>query len=258
MKLKIFQIDAFTQHRFSGNPAAVCPLENWLTDDTLSGIAAENNLSETVFMVSEKDGYSLRWFTPVTEVDLCGHATLAAAWVLFNEYGIPEPITFSTNSGKLTVTRKDQRIIMDFPANPIAVCPEPVGLLSALSLKNQPVYSSEDFVVVVNNEGIVRDLNPDFQALQKIPMRGVCVTAPGEKSDFVCRWFGPGVGVNEDPVTGSAHTYLAPFWSGILGRDSLHSRQISARGGVLECKVKKDRVLISGHAVKYMEGTIFT
>ncbi len=258
MQLRIFQIDAFTKTIFAGNPAAVCPLESWLDDDVLQKIAIENNLSETAFYVKSKKGYDLRWFTPGTEVDLCGHATLATAWVLINEYNeTASPICFMTRSGELRVSRSGDDLVMDFPLQAPMPCTIPPQLLSSLGLESAEVLAAEDYLVVVEDEQTVTQLQPDFAGLKGLPLRGVIVTAPGENDDFVSRWFGPNVGVDEDPVTGSSHTTLAPYWAEKLGKRELSARQVSQRSGELLCKVNEDRVFITGAAVKYMDGWIY-
>lgn len=259
MKIPIYQIDAFATKLFSGNPAAVCLLDDWLPDATLQHIARENNLSETAFLVGKGSVVELRWFTPLTEVALCGHATLAAAYVLFvfkswERRSIP---FLTRQSGELVVTRKDDRLEMDFPARPAHEIRAPAGLASALGVKPLQVLSSaEDLLVILAGEKAVRQVSPDFPALAKIPCRGVIVSAPGERSDFVSRFFGPRVGVNEDPVTGSAHSVLIPFWAEKLKKNDLYALQVSARGGELFCGYKGERVTIAGHAVLYLEGTI--
>jgi PhzF family phenazine biosynthesis protein len=261
MQIQIFQVDAFSEQAFGGNPAAVCPLTEWLPDETLQRIAAENNLSETAFFVRQGDMCELRWFTPAVEVDLCGHATLATAWVLFNELGErSDVLRFSTRSGELRVRRNGNRLAMDFPLTE----PEPVdipdGLVEALGLTApvQAMYKAVDYFVVVDDEEIIERLQPDFAALAKFAVRGVAVTARGKQFDFVSRWFGPRVGVNEDPVTGSAHTSLAPLWAKQLGKKSLSAQQGGARKGQLHCEVlDNDRVIISGSAALYLRGTIY-
>lgn len=258
MILKIFQIDAFADRIFRGNPAAVCPLETWLDDGNLQSIAEENNLSETAFFTGDNGRYHLRWFTPLTEVDLCGHATLAAAWVIRKELGdTASPLCFQTRSGELRVENKAELFTLDFPLQPPVSCDPPKILLESLHVEPLEVLRAEDYLVRVANEDVVRKLRPDFSTLKKLPLRGVMVTAPGDRVDFVSRWFGPKVGVDEDPVTGSAHTTLAPYWAKQLGRKELQAEQVSARGGMLTCKVEGKRVFISGTAVKYMEGTIY-
>jgi len=257
VQLRIFQIDAFTSTVFCGNPAAVCPLTCWLDDDILQKIALENNLSETAFFVGTNGDYELRWFTPGTEVDLCGHATLATAWVLNNELGeTASPIRFMTRSGELRVSRSGDAFEMDFPLQLPKPCLLPGKLLPALGVEAIEVLGAEDYLVVVENEQIVKQMSPEFVDLKGLPLRGVIITAPGDDVDFVSRWFGPNVGVDEDPVTGSSHTTLAPYWAEKLGKNELTARQVSQRSGELFCKVGEDRVFITGSAVKYMEGII--
>ena len=259
MSIPIYQVDAFTSHVFSGNPAAVCLLDEWLPDDALQSIGAENNLSETAFLVRANDGFELRWFTPVTEIELCGHATLASAFVLFDREGWrDERIRFHTRkSGTLTVTRRGGLLEMDFPARPTSSVDEPAGLCAALGVKPLEVLgSAEDILVLVDDEETVRPLAPDFTALSGVDCRGTIVSAPGRRSDFVSRFFAPKVGIPEDPVTGSAHCVLAPYWAGILKKNSLHALQISPRGGEVRCEHRGDRVLLAGRAVLYMQGTL--
>ena len=257
MKLDIYQVDAFSDKPFGGNPAAVCPLDEWLPDDHLQAIAAENNLSETAFFVRTGDVYELRWFTPEVEVDLCGHATLAAAWVLINELpDAPQVLRFATRSGELRVTQTADGLAMDFPAKEPVQCLPPEGLLEGLGIETAEVFVTDDYIVVVDNEAVVAGLTPDFSALHKLPKRGVAVTARSERFDFISRWFGPNVGVNEDPVTGSAHTSLAPLWAKRLGKQLLTAEQGGKRKGQLTCALQGDRVIISGKAALYMKGTI--
>lgn len=257
MKLPLFQIDAFADRPFQGNPAAVCPLEAWPSDPLLQAIAAENNLSETAFFVREGESYRLRWFTPTTEVDLCGHATLATAYVIASELKHrADPIVFQTRSGELRVRGSGNSFTLDFPAQPPEPCEPPAALLPALGVTALEVTKSQDFVVLVESEEIVRTVKPDFALLRNVPGRGVIVTAPSKSYDFVSRWFGPNVGVDEDPVTGSAHCALAPYWGAKRGKTVLRAAQLSARGGELVCELKGDRVLITGSAVKYLSGTI--
>lgn len=260
MQLDIFQVDAFSSETFGGNPAAVCPLDAWLPDATLQRIAAENNVSETAYWVRNGEVFELRWFTPAVEVDLCGHATLAAAWVLFEQLGeCRDTLRFSTRSGELRVRREGGRLAMDFPAKQPEAVALPPGLLQALGLQEaEALYRTDDYLVVVEDESIVAGLAPDFAALAAFEVRGVAVTAPARHMDFVSRWFGPRVGVNEDPVTGSAHTSLATYWAQRLGKRSLSAEQGGARKGQLHCEVlDNDRVIISGHAALYLRGTIF-
>ncbi len=257
MNLPLYQVDAFTDHPFAGNPAAVCPLDTWLPDDLLQKIAAENNLSETAFFVRQEDAYRIRWFTPVTEVALCGHASLASAWVLYHELGYREDtIRFLSASGPLAVRRQGPLLELDFPASPPLSCPAPELLVPALGRKPLAVLRSDDYLVLLGSPEEVQTLAPDFGLLARLDRRGVIVTAPGAETDFVSRFFAPGVGIPEDPVTGSAHCTLTPFWARRLGRNRLRARQLSARGGELECELRGNRVLIRGRAVLYMAGTI--
>jgi PhzF family phenazine biosynthesis protein len=259
MRIPIYHVDAFTSEVFSGNPAAVCVLDAWIDDNLLQSIAAENNLSETAFIVQTSSGFDLRWFTPVTEVALCGHATLASAFVLFMCRNWPlDTVQFCTRkSGYLSVTRYDDLLEMDFPARPACPRKHPAGLAEALQAAPEGVFaSSEDLMVVLESESAVRAVQPDFDALHRIESRGIIVTARGDRSDFVSRFFAPRVGVPEDPVTGSAHCVLTPYWATVLGKTDLHAFQVSKRGGELFCSTAGDRVRISGKAVFYLEGTI--
>lgn len=260
MKLKQFQVDAFARRVFEGNPAAVCPLDAWLPDATLQAIALENNLSETAFFVPAGPGFHLRWFTPVAEVDLCGHATLATAHVLFEELGYKgQAIEFMTRSGRLIVERRAGMLVMDFPAQPPVPCDAPAALLAGLGAPPIEVLAADDYVVVFDDEEIVRTLTPDMAKLSTLALRGVCVTAPaapGSEIDFVSRFFAPRYGIPEDPVTGSAHCELAPYWAGRLGKLSLAAYQASARGGDVLCEVRGDRVILAGRAVTFMAGEI--
>lgn len=265
MSIKMYQVDAFTDQLFGGNPAAVCPLVEWLPDLLLQQIAAENNLSETAFFVqnSSNDEYELRWFTPELEMDLCGHATLAAAHIIFTEMSYTnDEINFQTKqAGKLTVTRQKENALytLNFPARPAARVDLPDALLSALHSDIVPiaVYKARDYMVVYESEANIKQLSPDFMALGKIDdTLGVIVTAPGDEVDFVSRFFAPGAGVPEDPVTGSAHCTLIPYWAQRLNKNELHAFQISARKGELWCKNEGDRVMISGKAVTYLKGAI--
>jgi predicted PhzF superfamily epimerase YddE/YHI9 len=260
MKIKQYQVDAFARRVFEGNPAAVCPLQAWPGDDLLQAIAAENNLSETAFFVPTGQGYHLRWFTPVAEVDLCGHATLASAHVLFEELGYAEEtIEFATRSGRLVVRRQDRLLVMDFPAQPLAPCAPPPALLDGLGQPPREVLAADDYVVVFDDEAVVRTLAPDLAKLGTLPLRGVCVTAlaaPNTGVDFVSRFFAPKHGIPEDPVTGSAHCELAPYWVGRLGKTAFAAYQASQRGGRVLCEVRGDRVILSGSAVTFMVGEI--
>ena len=257
MKLSIFQIDAFTSKVFSGNPAAVCPMEKWLEDSLLQSIAQENNLSETAFFVSEEKSYHIRWFTPVAEVDLCGHATLATAFLIFEHLEkASNKILFSSRSGDLTVYKDKDLLSMDFPSQPPKPCKTPDNLIKGLQNEPLKVLCSEDYFVVYPHERDILSLNPDMGKLQELGLRGIIVTARGDNADFVSRFFAPKFGINEDPVTGSAHCALIPYWAKKLNKDILFAKQVSKRGGELYCRNKEDRVIISGRAVKYMEGTI--
>ncbi|NTU44633.1 MAG: PhzF family phenazine biosynthesis protein [Chlorobiaceae bacterium] len=257
MKLKQYQIDAFAARPFEGNPAAVCPLESWLDDELLQAIAEENNLSETAFFVPSEKGFNLRWFTPVRELDLCGHATLAAAHVIFDIIGYSlQRITFETRSGELFVQKRGERLEMDFPASP----PLPWGfseiLAEGLGKRPLEVWASDDYLVLFDSEATLRAITPDYAMLCELDLRGVIITAPGIDVDFVSRFFAPKFGIHEDPVTGSAHCTLAPYWAYKLGKHILTARQVSRRGGDIACEVKGDRVLLSGSAVMFMEAEI--
>lgn len=258
MKLPVYRLSAFTRDVFSGNPAAVCPLEQWLPDEQLQAIARENNLSETAFLVRSRDGWRLRWFTPETEVDLCGHATLASAWVV-TRYLDPSArqVCFLTRSGPLTVWVDGDLLRMDFPSQPARALEEPPAEL-VRGLGCRPVFTgvAEYYLAVLGNASEVRAVKPDFAALATLDKIGVIVTAPGWDVDFVSRFFAPSAGVPEDPVTGSAHCTLIPYWSERLSRKSLTARQISARSGDLLCQDRGERVEIAGHAVLYFEGEL--
>jgi PhzF family phenazine biosynthesis protein len=259
MKIPIYQVDAFTSEVFSGNPAAVCILDEWIDDRLLQSIAAENNLSETAFLVQAEDGFDIRWFTPTTEVALCGHATLASAFVLFVCQRWPnENIKFQTReSGQLIVAKRDDLLEMDFPARPAYARIPPSGLNKALGITSGKVFgSAEDLMVVLDSEKAVLEVQPSFAALEQVDCRGVIITALGDQSDFVSRFFAPGVGIPEDPVTGSAHCVLIPYWATVLGKKELHAFQVSKRGGELFCRHIGERVMISGKAALYLEGTI--
>lgn len=259
MKLKQYQVDAFTSRIFGGNPAAVCPLDSWLENNLLQAIAAENNLSETAFFVKTDNGFHLRWFTPVAEVDLCGHATLAAAHVIFEILGYAkQTIAFETRSGILTVERQDSSLVMDFPSVPPKPCTPPDALLAGLGRSPVEVLAADDYFVVFDSEDTVRSIKPDFAKLAELDLRGVIVTAEGRGDvDFVSRFFAPKFGIPEDPATGSAHCELTPYWSAKLDKLILNARQISKRGGDVQCELKGNRVALAGHAVTFMEAEIF-
>jgi PhzF family phenazine biosynthesis protein len=259
MKIPIYQVNAFTSEVLSGNPAAVCILDSWIDDNLLQSIAAENNLSETAFLVRNDDGFDIRWFTPTIEVALCGHATLASAFVLFAcRDWAEEKIRFHTRkSGQLVVGKRNGLFEMDFPSRPTHNVIPPYGLKEALGVTPIAVLSSvEDLLVVLESERTVRELQPDFSALERVEDRGIIVTSRGSQSDFVSRFFAPRFGVPEDPVTGSAYCVLVPYWSSELHKKNLHAFQISKRGGELFCVHAGDRVKISGKAVLYLEGVI--
>lgn len=258
MNLPIYQVDAFTSQLFSGNPAAIVPLENWLTDEQMQKIAVENNLSETAFFVKEGEGYRLRWFTPTVEVDLCGHATLATAHILFDELNYErEEIIFKTKSGILTVRYEGKRLSMNFPADDMSQTEGPAVLFKALGIKRtSEVYKTDDYMVVLDSESEVAALQPDFRLLKEVDAGGIIATAPGDEVDFVSRYFAPQSGIDEDPVTGSAHTKTTPYWSKKLDKNELEAHQISKRGGKLTCRMQGDRVEILGNAVTYLKGEI--
>ena len=257
MRIKQYQVDAFATRAFEGNPAAVCPLDSWLDDALLQAIAEENNLSETAFFVPSEKGYRLRWFTPVKEVDLCGHATLATAHILFEKLGYARPIiTFETRSGDLFVKKSGQQLEMDFPASSLTPCEISATLVEGLGQRPIEVWAAEDYVAVFDSEATVRAITPDQALLGQLDLRCVVITAPGSEVDFVSRVFGPKFGIPEDPVTGSAHCELAPYWASRLGKTVLSARQVSRRGGSLTCEVKADRVILTGRALTVMEAEI--
>ena len=257
MEISIYHIDAFASELFKGNPAAVCPLGKWLSDDLMQLIAFENNLSETAFFVRNGDGFHIRWFSPTNEVDLCGHATLATAFVIFNIFNYDKNvIEFESKSGLLKVFKDDDNLILDLPAQPPTACDTPQEIINALNITPIECLKSEDFIAVLNDESDIQSIEPDFEELKKLGLRGIIITAQSKTHDFVARCFFPGIGILEDPVTGSAYTQLAPYWAIKLGKSVFSVKQLSARGGELICELYKDRVLINGKAVKYMEGTI--
>lgn len=257
MKIKQFQVDAFATRVFEGNPAAVCPLQSWLHDDLLQAIAEENNLSETAFFVPTAKGFHLRWFTPTNEVDLCGHATLATAHVIFEALGFTESvITFETRSGDLFVKKQGDLLQMDLPAYHLTACEIPELLVQGLGVRPIKVLADDDYLAVFDNESAVRAITPNHALLSQLNLRGVIATAPGNDVDFVSRFFAPKIGIPEDPVTGAAHCKLAPYWAEKLGKNTLSAKQVSQRGGNLICEVKADRVVLSGSAVTFMEGEL--
>lgn len=257
MKIRQFQVDAFTSALFKGNPAAVCPLESWLDDTLMQRIAAENNLSETAFFVPVDQGFELRWFTPAKEVDLCGHATLATAHVLFNHLNYPDSeIRFQTRSGELRVTKGDTGISMDLPAIRGKLCVTLEELTQALGKTPLSVMSASNYMVVYSSEDDIRQLQPDMAILGRLQLQGVIATAPGKEVDFVSRFFAPKAGIPEDPVTGSAHCMLTPYWANRLGKKRLLAKQLSLRSGDLICELNGDRVTLIGEAVTFLEGII--
>jgi PhzF family phenazine biosynthesis protein len=259
MPVKIYQVDTFTDHLFGGNPAAVCPLKNWLPDETLQRIASENNLSETAFYVRQGDHYTLRWFTPAVEVDLCGHATLAAAHVLFYHEGhTGEVITFhSPKSGLLSVRRQTPFLTLDFPADQLEEAVLTKEIKAGFDKEPLAVFRGKtDLLLIYEKEPDIQQLTPYFRQIAKLDCRGVIVTAPGNTLDFVSRFFTPQCGIDEDPVTGSAHTTLTPYWAGRLGKSELTALQLSKRRGYLECTQLGKRVTIRGQAILYMMGEL--
>ena len=257
MTIRLLQIDTFTERVLGGNPAAVCPLDAWLDEATMQAIAAENNLSETAFLVPEGEGYRLRWFTPNVEVDLCGHATLAAAFVVFEELEPgTEGVAFETLSGRLTVTREGEALVMDFPAQPASPATPPPVLAKALGATPAEVLAGADWIAVFESASDVAGLHPDHALLTTLDRRGVVATAPGDDSDYVLRFFAPKNAVPEDPVTGNVQTALVPYWAKRLGKRRLAARQLSARGGRMICEDRDERVSIAGRAVLYMDATI--
>ncbi len=259
MSILLYQVDAFADSMFAGNPAAVCPLESWLPDETLQAIALENNLSETAYIVPEGGGYALRWFTPVHEVDLCGHATLASAFVIMTVLQ-PErqSVAFSTKvSGTLTVDREGDGFVMDFPPWPREPVEPNQEVAAALGKPPVALFTGNDWMAVFEDEADIEALAPDMAALAKLDARGVIATAPGREVDFVSRFFAPKYGIPEDPVTGSAHCMLTPYWAERLGKRELFARQISPRGGAVRCTLTEEgRIRLGGRAVLYMEGRI--
>ena len=258
MDLTLYQVDAFANKLFEGNPAAIIPLQSWLSDDQMQSLAGENNLSETAFFVKKENGYHIRWFTPSCEVDLCGHATLAAAYVIFNIMRLTKAnkITFESRSGLLIVKKKNDWLELDFPVQQPQCCVIPSLIIEAFNETPIECLYAEDYLVVFKDELSVQKAQPNYAILEKLSLRGVIITAKGFTCDFVSRFFAPKYGINEDPVTGSAHTQLAPYWADKLGIVDLHARQLSNRGGELLCKIIDNRVLISGKAVMYMKGEI--
>lgn len=259
MKIPIYQVDAFTNRTFQGNPAAVCPLKEWIDDEVMLNIAAENNLSETAFVVHKfENEYELRWFTPKSEIDLCGHATLATAFVVFNfiDAGLTE-VKFHTKSGLLTVTKEGSLLTMTFPLREGVQCDVPDALVKGLGKVPKEVYLARDYLAVFESEEDILNLEIDLDELKKLSAFGVIATARGKEVDFVSRFFAPNVGIDEDPVTGSAHCTLIPYWKKVLQKNDFVASQLSERGGKLVCKDLGDVIQISGEAVVYLEGNIY-
>lgn len=256
--IKHYQVDAFAENLFSGNPAAVCPLNEWLPNEVMQNIAMENNLAETAFYVYEKEGLRIRWFTPIVEVDLCGHATLATAFVLFfHEKYEGDSIVFNSRSGPLTVTRVNDLLTLNFPVDTLKEVNAIDKLEEGLGERPLKTFKGKtDYLLVFNDEEIIRKMNPDFKKIAQVEARGIIVTAKGDTYDFVSRFFGPQSGGDEDPVTGSAHTSLTPYWASVLNKTEFQAAQLSSRGGKLKCKLVGDRVHISGKAKLYSSGTI--
>ncbi|MFW6277342.1 MAG: PhzF family phenazine biosynthesis protein [Prolixibacteraceae bacterium] len=258
MELIMYQIDAFAEKIFSGNPAAVIPLKEWLPGEIMQNIAMENNLSETAFFIPERQNFHIRWFTPVSEVDLCGHATLASAHVIFEHLGFKEDeIIFQSRSGILKVKREGNFIVLNFPASELIDIEPPENIKRALGkMPEKCIKGKDDLMLVFESEETIRALSPDFDFIKTLDARGIIATARSEAFDFVSRFFAPLEGINEDPVTGSAHTMLIPYWNKILNKTEMTAKQISARGGVLHCKFNGDRVEIGGKAISYLTGKI--
>jgi PhzF family phenazine biosynthesis protein len=260
MKAKVYIANAFSDKKFGGNPAAVVPLNTWLPDGLMQQIAAQNNLAETAFFVPQAQDFGIRWFTPSVEVDLCGHATLATAHILFNHFNhAAAQIVFHSKSGPLKVNRThDGRITLDFPADQPKITADDGLIEKALGFKPEGIFISRfDYMVVLNNQNNIESLKPDLGLVKKLKSRGLIVTAPGYASDFVSRCFFPQSGIDEDPVTGSAHCVLVPYWAKQTGKNKLTAIQLSARKGYLECELAADRVLMSGHAHTYLEGEFY-
>ena len=261
MNLTIYQVDAFTKQVFAGNPAAVCPLQEWLSDETMLKIAAENNLSETAFLVKKEDFYEIRWFTPSVEINLCGHATLATSFVIFNCLNLEDKTVkfYSSRSGHLSVEKQDDLLILDFPKyglNEIELLPE---LAAAVGKTPQKIWETQGNMALLlfETEEDIKSLQPDMPALSRIDFDEFIVTAKGADSDFVSRLFAPRIGIPEDPVTGATHCSLIPYWAEKLGKQKLYARQLSARGGELFCELNGERVRIGGNAALYLKGEIY-
>lgn len=255
----IYQVDAFADTLFKGNPAAVCPLDKWIPDEKMQKIANENNLAETAFFVKEAEHYHIRWFTPTVEVALCGHATVATAHVMVQHLGIKDnPISFTCQSGNITVRLEKDLYILNFPSDYLTATEAPENLIQCLKVKPLEIYKGKyDYLVVLETEQQVKAIQPNWNDLALVETRGIIVTAPGTESDFASRFFAPRAGINEDPVTGSAHTTLVPYWSKKFNKTTLLAKQVSERGGTLYCQDLGDRTEIGGKAVTYLQGTLF-
>jgi PhzF family phenazine biosynthesis protein len=258
MMIRYFEVAAFTNRPFAGNPAAVCFLDGWLPNEQMQTIAAENNLAETAFLVPREGNFDLRWMTPTVEVDLCGHATLASAHVLFQHRGhSSSPIRFQTKSGELTVDRAGERLVLDFPSLPAKSVEVTDEIRAALGAKPTALLRGRDYIAIFGSQKEVADIQPDLPRVAALDAQGIVVTGPGDDCDFVSRYFAPAAGIPEDPVTGSTHCTLIPYWSQQLGKSELFARQISPRGGELFCADRGERVSIGGEAVTYVEGKIY-
>lgn len=258
MNIPIYKLDSFTGKLFHGNPAAVCPLPKWLSDSLMQQIASENNLSETAFFVTAGNRFHIRWFTPLTEVDLCGHATLAAAAVLYEKMHYSGGfLEFESRSGLLKVSREEDRYVLDFPTDRLEPAALPKGITDALGFEPLETWKGrEDYLLLAHSEQQIREMKPDFRKMAGYTGRGIIVTSKSEECDFVSRFFAPAAGIDEDPVTGSAHTSLTPYWAERLGKKELSARQLSLRGGELNCKLEGNRTCISGKVAFYLEGQI--
>ncbi|MDX8380561.1 MAG: PhzF family phenazine biosynthesis protein [Ghiorsea sp.] len=257
-KIKLFQVDAFASKQFEGNPAAVCPLNEWLPDTTMKAIAAENNLSETAFFVENKGIYNIRWFSPTVEVNLCGHATIASAYVLFEELEFAdETIIFQSKSGELKVSKDQDKYVLDFPRQQPTACAIPKPIQQAFGDAIQDCLKAEDYIVVLKDEQDVFNARPELNLLKLLDLRGVCITAKSKQYDFISRFFAPNYGIDEDPVTGSSFTQLTPYWAEVLGRNKLNAKQVSLRGGEVWCELRDDRVLIAGYSSLYLKGYVY-
>ncbi len=258
MTLPLYVVNAFTNKPFAGNPAAVCPLGEWLSENTMQSIAAQNNLSETAFFVAQGDGYHIRWFTPACEANLCGHATLASAYVLFNELQYQgDVLRFESKSGPLSVSRNDDLLALDFPVWRVKPADGIDSIAKAIGRNPVKIYfGGDDLLAILENESQVANIKPDCELIKDLPARGLIVSAPGDSVDFVSRFFAPAKGIAEDPVTGSAHCALTPYWSAQLDKTRMTAKQLSARGGDLVCELQGERVKIAGHAQLYAKGQI--